>query len=123
VTRRGRIAISAGAVLIVVTATAVFAANGGSDDDTGSLRVSMTEYDFDPSPIVLPADVAALRVVNYGDEPHSLLVLGLGKGTPELATGEEMTVDLSDEPAGTYVVVCDVAGHRALGMETRLTLE
>jgi uncharacterized cupredoxin-like copper-binding protein len=34
-----------------------------------------------------------------------------------------MVLDLSDQPAGTYRVVCDLPGHTEAGMVTELVLE
>ena len=88
------------------------------------VRVSMTEFAFSPDPIVLPrGDGARLEVVNDGAIPHDLLITELGKGTPDLAPGERQVIDLSDQPAGTYQVVCDITGHTEAGMVTELTLE
>lgn len=105
----------------------------GAEDDAGdtdgsagaatTLRVSLTEFAFDPDPIVLPSgDGARLEVVNEGTIAHDLLINELGKGTPDLTPGQSMVIDLSDQPAGTYRVVCDIAGHTEAGMVTELTL-
>jgi plastocyanin len=100
---------------------------GGDDDATAdgtgdAQRVSMTEFAFDPDPIVLEAGDARLEVVNDGAVAHDLVINELGKGTPDLPAGERMVVDLSDQPAGTYRVVCDLPGHTEAGMVTELTL-
>ena len=102
----------------------------GGGDDSGSsaapgsgVRVSMTEFAFDPDPIVLSGDDKAVTVVNDGAVPHDFVVPELGKGTPDLPAGAELTIDLSDQPAGTYEVICDITGHREAGMVTRLVIE
>jgi plastocyanin len=77
---------------------------------------------FTPDPIDLPRTDARLRIVNDGAVPHSFIVPELGKGTPDLEAGAEMTLDLTEVPAGTYTVICDIPGHREAGMETTLTL-
>ena len=46
----------------------------------------------------------------------------LGKGTPDVEPDEAFTLDLTDQPPGTYEVICDLPGHREAGMETTLTL-
>lgn len=83
----------------------------------------MTEFAFDPDPIVLSGDEKALTVVNDGAVPHDLVVPELGKGTPDLPAGGELTIDLSDAPRGTYEVICDIPGHREAGMESELVIE
>ena len=102
---------------------------GGDDDDgddattpAASQTVSMVEMAFEPDPIEAGAGAAVLRVVNDGAVDHSLVVQGAGKGTPDLAPGEELTLDLSALEAGSYRVICDIAGHVEAGMETTLIL-
>lgn len=133
--RRDRVCI-AGMVVVAVaigTALVAFAAQLGSDEGDGgrgsgggggdALVVSMTEFAFDPDPIVVSADNATLEVVNDGKVAHDLVVLALGKGTPDLPAGERMVLDLTGQPAGTYRVVCDLPGHTEAGMVTELTIE
>lgn len=87
------------------------------------MRVSMTEFAFDADPIVLPQGGGALLdVVNDGNVVHDLVIGDLGKGTPDLPPGGSMTLDLSDQPAGTYRVVCDLPGHTEAGMVTELVI-
>lgn len=126
--RRRRIGLqlvsAVGAVLLIVVIGVL--ALGSSDSDappTGGTPLSMTEFAFSPDPIVLDAADAALAVVNDGAESHNLLIDELGKGTPDLASGEEFRLDLSDQPAGTYAVICDLPGHADAGMVTELTIE
>jgi len=70
-----------------------------------------------------PPAGARLEVVNDGTTGHDLLIGELGKGTPDLPPGESTVLDLSDQPPGTYRVVCDLPGHTEAGMVTELTLE
>lgn len=120
------------AVVVVGAAVVAFAARLGSDDDSpggggtggeAAVVVSMTEFAFEPDPIVLSARDAALEVVNDGAVAHDLVIPVLGKGTPDLPPGERMVLDLTDQPAGTYRVVCDLPGHTEAGMVTELTIE
>ena len=90
------------------------------DTATPGVEVSLTEYAFSPDPIEAPD--GRLDLSNDGAIEHNLVVIGLGKGSRELGPGETETLDLSQEPAGTYTVVCDLVGHREEGMETTLVL-
>jgi uncharacterized cupredoxin-like copper-binding protein len=125
---RRRAGWAAGAVVtVIVVAGAVLAVTAGDEDGPGSsgdaTRVSMTEFAFDPAPIALASGpTARLEVVNDGAVPHDLVVGELGKGTPDLEPGASMVLDLSDQPPGTYRVVCDLPGHTEAGMVTELTL-
>jgi plastocyanin len=114
--------------VVLLAVVAVIATAGGGDDDGGGngggeLRVSMTDFAFSPDPIVVDQADARLDVVNDGQVDHNLLVGELGKGTPNLAPGQSRVLDLTDQPAGTYRVVCDLPGHIEAGMVTELTLQ
>ena len=118
--RRFVLVAGAVAVVVVLCGVLVLSWGGGSERSASATRVNMTDFAFAPDPVV--ADRGRLEVVNDGRVEHNLVILELGKGTPVLPPGGSMTLDLTDQPAGTYVVICDVTGHRAAGMETRLTL-
>jgi plastocyanin len=112
--------IAVGAVVAVI---ALGGDDGGPPATTGpALTVSMVEMAFEPDPIEVPAGDAVLRVVNDGAVGHSMLIPELGKGTPDLKPGQELTLDLSDAEPGEYYVYCDITGHREAGMETTLVL-
>ena len=113
-----------GGLLVVAILVIVFAPGGPSDStaDGDASVISMTEMAFTPDPIDVSLEDAHLRIVNDGVVAHSFVVPELGKGTPDVAPGEEMTLDLSTQPAGTYTVICDIPGHREAGMETTITL-
>ncbi len=112
------------AVAALLVGVALRAGSSGDSSASGSpLRVSMTDFAFDPSPIVLERSAGArIEVLNDGTERHDLLISKLGKGTPDLAPGQSMVLDLSSQPAGTYRVVCDLPGHTEAGMVTELIL-
>lgn len=119
---------AAAGVAFVAALVAVVVVLGGDDDGTGTsagsgLRVSMTDYAFSPDPVVLSGDDKVITVVNDGELPHDFVVPELGKGTPDLAPGEELTIDLSGQPSGTYEVICDITGHREAGMFSTLTID
>ena len=116
-------AVAVGAVvLLVVIAVVAVATLDDGEPAAGTTEVSMVEMAFVPDPMEVAATDASLTVVNDGAVPHSLVIPELGKGTPDLEPGQSLTLDLTDQPPGTYVVICDVEGHREAGMETTLVL-
>ncbi len=118
--RRNRTVGGVVAVLAVVALVAVVVLVGtGAEEPTG-VAVTMREYRFDPDPIVAPDGV--LELTNQGAIAHNLVIPQLGKGSLELTTGQKQVVDLSDQPPGTYRVICDLTGHLEQGMETEITL-
>jgi plastocyanin len=128
---RRRLAWGAAAVAFAaLLALVVVVISGGGDDgapervgDGSATRVSMTDFAFDPDPLVLSSEEGLVTVVNDGAVAHDLVVPALGKGTPDLAPGAELTIDLSGQPAGTYEVICDIPGHREAGMVSQLVIE
>ena len=115
-----------GAASIVALVLLVIVVSGGGGDDpsspTATGTVSMTEMAFAPDPIEGDAGEAVLRVVNDGLVAHSLVIPALGKGTPDLKPGQELTIDLTEAAPGEYEAFCDVPGHREAGMTTTLVL-
>lgn len=123
-----RLVTRAARLTAVVLVAVVLAAGCGDTDDGGGggggdgLLVSMTEFAFDPNPIVLPSGETKVDVVNDGQVAHDLVIGALGKGTIELPPGERQVLDLSGQPAGTYRVVCDLPGHIEAGMVSEITI-
>lgn len=106
------------AVILVIGLGWVLSWSG--DTSSPGVEVSLLEYAFSPDPIEAPDGL--VEITNQGAIEHNLLVPELGKGSRELAAGESQTLDLSEQPPGTYTVVCDLTGHREQGMETTLVL-
>jgi plastocyanin len=114
------------AVLVVVAfiVIVVISSGGSSDEEPAAATnvISMIEMAFEPPDLEVAVDDARLRIVNDGKVPHSYIVPELGKGTPDLGSGQEMTLDLTDQEPGTYRVICDIPGHIEAGMVGTLTL-
>lgn len=117
-------ALVVGAVVVAVATQLGSDGDGGGTTASGeaAVVVSMTEFAFDPDPIVLTAEDPTLEVVNDGAAAHDLVIPDLGKGTPDLPAGERMVLDLTGQPPGSYRVVCDLPGHTEAGMVTELTI-
>ena len=90
----------------------------------GPFAVEMTdEFKFVGVPASIPANTdVQFDVANAGAAVHSFVVEGQGIGSAQLAGGgtETVTVNL---PPGTYTVICDVPGHKELGMVATLTVQ
>jgi uncharacterized cupredoxin-like copper-binding protein len=109
------------------------AAAGGGGGGTTSTAVSVsgkkidvTEKDFSITvaggSTVKPGTYTFV-VVNKGPSSHNLTIDGpgvAGKATPTSGPGTQtLTVTLKK---GTYDLFCSVPGHKALGMDTKLTV-
>lgn len=92
-------------------------------DDTATLRVEADEFSFSPNDLRAAAGTVAIEFVNMGALEHTLVIDGAdGIKLSVQSAGDVDRGSLRLEP-GTYTVYCDVAGHRASGMEAPLTVE
>jgi uncharacterized cupredoxin-like copper-binding protein len=132
--------------------TAAPTASDGSaeepDDAEGALHISLTEWaitgeDGAPVPTATAGEVA-LEVHSDGETPHELAVIatdsdpgtlpedsglvdedaagGLVDRTSQIAVGEVEVLNV-DLDAGSYALICNIAGHYSQGMYASLTVE
>jgi plastocyanin len=101
-------------------------AAGGTGQATGTpINVTLKDYSISvASGGSLAPGVYTFHVTNQGPSSHDLTVNGPGvsnMGTPIFAAGgsQELTVTLTN---GSYELYCSVPGHKALGMDTTLTV-
>ena len=97
----------------------ITAPSGGG---AASLTVDAEDVYFSPKTIKAPAGKLDIHYVEQGSQVHTLLITGV-KGfkltvSPDKSS-DNGTVDL--EP-GKYDFYCDIAGHRAQGMEGTITV-
>jgi plastocyanin len=77
---------------------------------------------FEPTEITVPAGAVEITLTNKGAILHSLVVDGV-PGFKKLEAGEGATATGTlDARPGTYAYYCDQPGHRAAGMEGKLTV-
>ena len=114
------------AALVFSVVALLFAGDGGEGESASGAAVvssvSLSEFAISPAPLRVAAG-STLEVVNDGATPHNISVAEMPAiATPDLQAGESGTLDLSTLPAGTYTVVCTVAGHEAAGMTATLEI-
>jgi MYXO-CTERM domain-containing protein len=104
------------AVLLVPTAGAASSTIHAGSNRDGSLY-------FSPKDVhVTQGDAVSLTVVNDdADKPHDWALLSYGGKDIEAYTGpsETKSISFTADEAGTYRVVCQIVGHKQLGMEGR----
>ena len=110
-----------GAVAIVTTARSESVVAGSAELPT-TISVELNEFKITMSATsVKPGDVT-FQVKNNGSVAHNFAIPVLKFKTEMLNPGQSVTVVASDVAAGTYDVVCEVAGHPEAGMKATLTV-
>jgi len=108
-------------------AVALLAGCGGSSpaEPAGSIRVTMTEFKFDPSTInVHPGKVVFFLVNGGSGTSHNLIIRdSTGKrlsGSELVSAGDSVVFTVDNIAAGTYTFFCDQPGHEGSGMKGTL---
>ena len=85
-------------------------------------EVSLAEFSITPKTVTANEGLVQLKVTNKGTMAHNLSVPDLSKKTIDLGAGATATLDLGDVKAGTYKILCEVAGHADSGMTGSLVI-
>jgi plastocyanin len=106
---------------LTVTAPAAGAAapTGGAAATT---EVGATEFAFDPKELSVPAGPHEFSLKNTGTVAHTFLIEGVTDLEKIVATKGSTGTGTVDLKEGEYVFFCDETGHRAGGMEGKLTV-
>jgi plastocyanin len=83
--------------------------------------VHMAEYSYAPASLTVPANTK-LTVINDGKLIHTYILRGIGRGTADVQSGKQVTLDLAGVAPGTYQVFCDQLGHAANGQTGTITI-
>jgi uncharacterized cupredoxin-like copper-binding protein len=122
-----RVATAAAALILVLAACGGGGGGGSSSAPAASgKKIDVTLKDFSITlaggSSVQPGTYTFV-VTNQGPSDHNLTVNGPGvsnQATPTFGKGtKDLTVTLK---SGTYDLYCSVPGHKALGMDTKLTV-
>ena len=131
--RRSKITMTAALALAVALPLAGCGGGGGTEEAAGgeqaaakTIRVTATEFAFEPATVSVDAPGTYTFVVaNEGKAPHALAIDGPsvdGKSaTVQGGDTAELTVELSE--AGEYRIVCPVEGHAGQGMTGTLVVK
>ncbi len=112
-------------------AVALLAACGGGSSSSaqppGSIKVTMTEFHFDPSTIQAPAGKVVFYLVNAGNNTsHDMLIRdSTGKilaSSDLISAGDTAVFQVDNIAAGTYTYFCNQPGHEGSGMKGTLTI-
>jgi uncharacterized cupredoxin-like copper-binding protein len=120
--------VRAAATALVAVAFLTVAACGSNSvaQPAGSIKVTMTEYKFDPGTINAPAGKVVFYLVNAGTLSHDMVVAksdGTIVGRSDLiSAGDQFVFPVDNIAAGSYRIYCDQPGHADAGMKGTLTI-
>ena len=114
------------ASLVAVALLAACGGSGGGGQPAGSIKVTMTEYKFDPGSITAPHGQVVFFLVNGGQMAHDMILRDQGgnrvAGSDLISAGASSVFTVSNLAAGPYTYFCDQPGHEASGMKATLTI-
>jgi plastocyanin len=97
---------------------------GGPAQPAGSIKVTMTEFKFDPSQLDEKPGKVVFFLVNAGTASHDMVIRDSGGtvlGRSDLVSaGDSFVFTVDSISAGTYTYFCDQPGHEASGMHATL---
>ena len=111
--------------LMTLAALAACGGGGAPSQPAGSIKVTMSDYKFEPSTISAPSGKIVFYLVNSGTVAHDMVIRdasGSRMGASELVSaGDSFIFTVSSLASGTYTIFCDQQGHETLGMKGTLT--
>ena len=98
------------------------AGGGGGDGGGGPATWVAVDISYEEAPEEVAAGTVDVELDNQGNIEHNVVIEELDdQKVLDAAAGESDSGSVELE-AGTYTYYCDVAGHRAAGMEGTLTV-
>lgn len=116
------------AALIAIALLAACGGGGGgsSGQPAGSIKVTMTEYKFDPAKLNASNGKVVFFLVNAGSVSHDMAIRdssGKQIAISELVSaGDSKVFTVENISAGSYTFVCTQPGHEDSGMKGTLTI-
>ena len=116
--------------LVLATVALLAGCGGGSgspSQPSGSIKVTMTEFKFDPATISASSGKVVFYVVNAGNGTSHDMVIRDSSGnriaaSELISAGSDSVFTVPQISAGIYTYFCDQAGHEASGMHGDLTV-
>jgi plastocyanin len=117
------------ALALALAAVALLAGCGGSGgtaQPSGSTKVTLTEFKFDPATISAPNGKVVFFLVNAGTTSHDFIIRDASNnrisGSELISAGDSAVFTVDSIAAGTYTYFCDQPGHESSGMKGTLTI-
>lgn len=90
--------------------------SAGAASNSSTVEITLTDFKINPAMPEVPAGTTTFKVTNGASQVHNLSIPSLGVKTPDIAPGQTVTLKLGDVAAGSYDMLCEIAGHSAAGM-------
>lgn len=97
-------------------------AGGGEDGGGGPATWVAIDIEYQEAPQEVAAGTVEVELENQGNIEHNVVIEELDDRTILDALGGESDSGTVELEPGSYTYYCDVAGHRAAGMEGSLTV-
>ncbi len=116
------------ALAVSLATAALLAGCGGSSPSqpSGSIKVTLTEFKFDPSTISVPHGKVVFYLVNSGSVQHDMAIRDSSNNQMDkselVSAGDSSVFTVNNIAAGTYTIYCTQQGHEASGMKGTLTV-
>jgi len=119
-------AVASGLIAIALLAACGGSGGNGGSQPAGSIKVTMTEYKFDPSTVNASSGKVVFFLVNGGSVAHDLIIRDSNNnrvaGSELISAGDTTVFTVDNIAAGTYTLFCDQPGHESSGMKGTLTI-
>lgn len=119
-------ALAAGLAAIALLAACGGSGGSGSSQPSGSIKVTMTEFKFDPADLNASSGKVVFFLVNSGSTQHDLAIRDSSNNrvaVSELVSpGDSIVFTVDNITAGKYTIYCSQPGHEASGMKGTLTV-
>ncbi len=81
----------------------------------GEVKIKMTEFKFEPATAEVKAGKVKFELENGGAVEHSFVIVGTDKKLEAVQPGQSGELEVDLKP-GTYLIECDIPGHKEAGM-------
>jgi plastocyanin len=123
---RMRATIISALFVVIAAAACGGSGGGGSSQPAGSVKVTMTEFKFDPAALSVKPGTATFYLVNSGTVAHDMIIVGPSgsrvAGSELVQPGNTSLFTVDNLAAGSYRIICDQPGHEASGMKGTLSV-
>ena len=110
-----------GGIIVGVLATGGDGKGSAGGSSTTTVDLTLTEFKISGN-LTAPEGKVVLNVKNGGTVPHNITFTSTAAKTADLAPGTSATLDLGTLKAGSYEIICAIAGHKDAGMSATLVV-